>query len=434
MRTPRALTLSLCAVLITITAGGTAYAQVPRADLPPVVVPEIANDLAVADNGTALLSFFDLRQVGVVRSDGGLTTIDVGCSPTSVAIAPTGGQGWAVCVNDPHIYAIDLSTRQITVASLDLLNPVQLAYTAARDQLVVGGMTGQITVIGVDQGNYLKRSSFSVGGDLSALTLSRDGTVGYAASYVSQVSRLDLVAGSAKTLSLQGGSYSITSLSLSPSEAILYAAGAKGGPSSIPDSVVLALDPANGKTLQEKAFVVTPSGFSSIYLGACNRTLYVGSGLGVDIGSTSTGVFGIDLDATGRMGDFVPVINQQASTSTLNASPSCTRGAAVSTNLELLRWTAEDPPYPASITITGALAKGQLTLTGSSSGLASSTKVSVYVKVAGKKGATFVKQKKTAAIGAGGSFTWKGAVTGTRVSVYVQAGEATSPTITVRSR
>ena len=434
MRTPRALALGLCSALLTLTAGGTAYAQVPRAELSPVAIPEIANDVAVADNGTSLLSLHDLKQVGVVRSDGALTTIDLGCEPTAVAIQPDGNRGWAVCVSDPHIHAIDLVTRKVEVASVDLVDPVQLAYSPAQDLLVAGGVSGQIVTIEVAGGNYLKRSTFSVGGDLSALTLSKDGKTGYAASYVSQITRIDVLAGSGKTLELSGGSFSITSLSLSPSGATLYAAGAKGGAAPIPDSVVLALDPTTGDVLQEKAYVMSPEGFSTITVAACHRTLYVGAGLGVDIGTITTGVFGIALDVTGRMGATTAVISQPAFVSTLGVGPSCTHGSAVTTNQELLRWTAEDPPYPASIAITGSLAKGQLTLTGVSGGLATGTKVSVYVKVSGKKGATFVKQRKQAVIGTDGQFTWKGAVTGARVSVYVQAQDVKSTTITVRGR
>lgn len=435
MRSLRTLALGLCPTLLALATAGTALAQMPRAELPTVSVPEVANDIAVADTGTSLLSFRDLKQVGVVDSDGALATIDLGCEPMAVAIHPDGIKGWAVCASDPHVYVLDLVTPQVSVAGLDLVDPVELAYSPAQDLLVAGGMSGQIVVIDAAGDNYIKKATFSIGGDLSALTLARDGTTGFAASYVSQISRIDLLAGTAQTLDIAGGAISMTSLSLSPSGATLYAAGAKGGPSPVPDSVVLALDPTTGAVLQEKTYVMSPAGFGAITLVACHRTLYFGTGLGVDIGTMTTGVFGIELDTAGRLGDLVGVVSQPVFANTMDVSPSCTRGSAVSTDRELFRWTAEDAPYPsASIDISGSLSKGRITLTGLSTGLASGTKVSVYIKVAGKKGATFVKQKKQAVVGTDGRFTWKGAVTGPRVSVYVKAGTLKSTPIVVRGR
>ena len=432
MRPTRALVLALVVALSAV--GGVAQAQI-AAELAPITLPEIPNDVAVAIDGTALVSLFNPQQVGVVKPDGSMTLVDIGCSPSAVAITPDGSTGWSVCEESPLLMTIDVATGQVNLADVGGGGPVDIAYSASTQMLVIAGAAGQIVITSVASlDDYQVVHDFPLGGTYSALALSNDGRVGYVVTERGAINAFSVESAALKTIELDMDIYA-TAIAPSPSGRVLYVAGGDMSVSeSSPPSVVLAVDATTGATIQEKKLSLAISAFGAISLAACHRALYVGSGNPVLVGQEQTGLFEYTLDALGAMGAGPSVLTSNPMVSALSMSSDCTRGAVGSTNSELLRWTAQDPPHPVSITITGSLAKGQLTLTGSSSGLVKGTKVSVYVKVLGKKGATFVKQKSPAVVGPEGRFTWKGAVTGARVSVYVRAQDVKSPTITVRSR
>lgn len=432
MRPTRALVLALVVALSAV--GGVAQAQI-AAELAPITLPEIPNDVAVAIDGTALVSLFNPQQVGVVKPDGSMTLVDIGCSPSAVAITPDGSTGWSVCEESPLLMTIDVATGQVNLADVGGGGPVDIAYSASTQMLIIAGAAGQIVITSVASlDDYQVVHDFPLGGTYSALALSKDGRVGYVVTERGAINAFSVESAALKTIELDMDIYA-TAIAPSPSGRVLYVAGGDMSVSeSSPPSVVLAVDATTGATIQEKKLSLAVSGFGVISLAACHRALYVGSGNPVILGQEQTGLFDYALDALGAMGTGSSVLTSNPMVSALSMSSDCTRGAVGSTNSELLRWTAQDPPYPVSITITGSLAKGQLTLTGSSSGLVKGTKVSVYVKVLGKKGATFVKQKSPAVVGPEGRFTWKGATKAAKVAVYASSGATKSRILTLTSR
>jgi hypothetical protein len=413
----------------------TAAAILSADELAPIALPEIPNDVAVANDGTALVSLLNPQQVGVVRPDGSMTLVDIGCSPSAVAITPDGSTGWSVCQESPLLMTIDVATGEVALADVGGGGPVNIAYSASTQMLIIAGAAGQIVITDVTSlDDYQVIHDFSVGGTYSALALSSDGREGYVVTDRGAINAFSVETAELRTINLDVDIYA-TAVSPSPSGRVLYVAGGDRSVSeSSPPSVVLAVDATTGATIQARKLALTLSEFGAISLAACHRALYVGAGIPVILGQEQTGLFKYALDAFGAMGTGSSVLEGNPTVNALSVSSDCTHGVVGSTNSEVLRWTAQDPPYPASITIRGSLAKGQLTLTGSSSGLASGTKVSVYVKVLGTKGATFIKQKSPAVVGPEGRFTWRGAAKAQKISVYAKAGAIKSPVVTLTRR
>ena len=432
MRPTRAFVLALVVALSAI--GGVARAQT-TAELAPITLPEVPNDVAVAKDGTALVSLFDAQQVGVVKPDGSLTLVDIGCSPSAVAITPDASTGWSVCQDSPLLMTIDVATGEVNLADVGGGGPVDIAYSASTQTLIIAGAAGQIVITSVASlDDYQVIHDFPLYGTYSALALSSDGREGYVVTNIGAINAFSVESAALRIINLDMDIYA-TAIAPSPSGRVLYVAGGDMSVSeSSPPSVVLAVDATTGAILQEKKLALTDSAFGAISLAACHRALYVGAGNPVIVGQEQTGLFEYTLDAFGAMGTGSSVLATNPMVSALSVSSDCTHGVVGSTNSELLRWTAQDPPHPASIAITGSLANGQLTLAGSTSGLASGTKVSVYVKVLGKKGATFVKQKSLAVIGPEGRFTWKGATKAQKISVYTQSGAIKSRIVTLTRR
>lgn len=436
MRIPRILTLASCLGLGVTLVVTPAMAQSPRATEAPVALPEIPNGVAVADTGVALVSFHDLKQVGVVASDGTLSTLDIGCSPSAVEIAPAGDTGWAVCQDSTHVTAVDIATRTVTSADEGLDNPVALDYSPATKQVVIGGYTGQITVVSVTgPQDYFKVRTFNIGGVLPALALSSDGLMGFAPNLVGAITRFDVSKGTSVKLTLANPRTYITSVSLSTGGSLLYAgAGEEASGSSDVTPVLLGLDPSNGKTLQRIALSTAMPAFGSIIVATAHRTLYVGSGIGLGTGASTAGVLAVALDAAGRMGATQAVFDPADNANALALSGDGRRLVVGSVQSALLRSSEDNTPYPPSIGITGSLAGTTLAIAGRSNGLAPGAKVTIQVKDLGRKGSSFVAQRTRATVTSLGTFAWKGPVKAAKVAVYVQSGSITSRVITVTSR
>lgn len=436
MRLSRAITVVALVSTIAFIGGAPAHAQVPRTELPAVALPEVANGVAVADTGVALVSLYNPQAVGIVATDGTLTTVDIGCSPMAVAISPDGSTGWAVCSTDSHIHVINVKEATHAVADLKLVEAVEIEYSASARRLVIAGYQGQVVIVSAtSSGDYSVVKDTKVGGIVSALTLTADGRTGYIADNVGSIAQVSVDTGATQQLQLEASGLSATSLAVSKTGRLIYVAGADLAVSqSDPPSVILAVDPATGKTVQRKPLQTILPGFGAIYLAACHRILYVADGVGVDLGSQSTGLFGIALDEAGGMDKLVPVLDEQVYAGRLDMSPTCTRGAAASTSSSLIRWTAQDPPFAPSLSLSGSLARGRLLLRGFTQGVDAGARVDIFVKAQGKKGATFVKQAKAATVASDGSFTWTGATKAEAVAVYAQSGMVKSRVISLRLR
>ena len=433
MRIPRVLAVVVAAALAA--SAWPALAQSPRTDLAPVSLPEIPNSVAIADTGVALVSFHDLGQVGLVSVDGTLTQIDVGCEPSAVEISPGGDVGWAVCQASTHLIGIDIASGVTFVADESLETPIALVYSPDSKQVVIGGASGQITVVSVTSpDDYLNVRSFSIGGTVPGLTLSRDGSIGFAATAPGRIVRFDVRTGVSQTLTMTNSSTYVSSLSLSPSGSFLYAGGAElADDFSVMAFVLLKIDPSTGRTLQRVPLTTASSGFGQIIVAAAHRTLYVGSAIGAGIGSTMSGVMAVHLDPMGEMGTSESLFDTSQTVNSMELSRDGRMLAVGSVQAQLLRVSSENVPYPPSMTVSGKLKRSVLAISGQTTGVATGTKVTVFVKVLGKRGARFIAQKSTAVVSTSGSFRWTGKTTAKKVAVYARAGAVTSPTITITS-
>lgn len=432
MRPTRAFVLALVVALSAV--GGVARAQ-STAELAPITLPEIPNDVAVANDGTALVSLFNPQQVGVVKPDGSMALVDIGCSPSAVAITPDGSTGWSVCQESPLLMTINVETGEVALADVGGGGPVNIAYSASTQMLIIAGAAGQIVITSVTSlDDYQVIHDFSVGGTYSALALSSDGREGYVVTDRGAINAFSVESAALRTINLDMDIYS-TAIAPSPSGRVLYVAGGDMSVSeSSPPSVVLAVDATTGATLQEEKLALTLSSFGAISLAACHRALYVGAGIPVILGQEQTGVFEYALDAFGAMGTGSRVLTSDPTVSALSTSSDCTHGVVGSTNSELLRWTAQDPPYAPAMAVTGSLSAQGLRLSGVTHAIEARSSVSIYVKIIGKKGARFIKQATLTRVGADGRFTWKGAIKAQRISVYAQSGAIKSPVVTLTRR
>ena len=432
MRIPPLLAATASLALALGFATVPVQAAAPRAELAPVVLPEIPNAVAVTDAGVTLASFHDAKQLGLIKADGTLTRIDLSCTPMAVAVDPSGDWGWAVCSDSKHLTGVNLTTSELVTADVDIIESVALVYAPATKRVAIGGHNGQITVVSVTSPqDYRVMSSFNVGGSVWAMAVAPDGKTAFSANAVGFIERLDLMAGTANTLDLRLA-MSATSLSVAPSGNVLYIGGGEMGPT--PDdvkSMLLAVDPQTGTVLQRVQLTTALPAFGSLLVAANHRMLYVGSGIGADIGTQTYGVFGVALDALGRMGAAGPVFAAAVTANALGLSGDGRMLAVGSVNSNLERTTVEDSPYPPAIGITGMLAHPGIVISGRTNGVAAGTQVTVYLKVLGKKGAKFVAQKTKAVVGATGGFTWQGRTAAHRVAAYAVAGKLKSPTITV---
>lgn len=432
MHPTRACALALVVALSAV--GGVARAET-TADPAPITLPEIPNDVAIANDGTALVSLFNPQQVGVVKPDGSMTLVDIGCSPSAVAITPDGSTGWSVCQESPLLMTIDVATGEVALADVGGGGPVDIAYSASTQMLVIAGGAGQIVITDVASlDDYQVVHDFSVDGTFSALALSSDGREGYVVTKRGAINAFSVESAALRTINLDMDIYA-TAVAPSPSGRVLYVAGGDMSVSeSSPPSVVLAVDAFTGATIQEKKLALTLSAFGVISLAACHRALYVGSGNPVIVGQEQTGVFEYALDAFGAMGTGSSVLTSDPTVSALSVSSDCMHGVVGSTNSELLRWTAQDPPYAPAMAVTGSLSAQGLRLSGVTHAVAARSSVSIYVKIIGKKGARFIKQATSARVGADGRFSWKGAIKGQKISVYTQSGAIKSPVVTLTRR
>ena len=222
MRPTRALVLALVIALSAV--GGVARAQI-TAELAPITLPEVPNDVAVANDGTALVSLFNPQQVGVVKPDGSVTLVDLGCSPSAVAIAPDGSTGWTVCQDLPLLMNIDVATGVVALADVGANNPVKIAYSASTQRLIIAGAAGQIVITSVTSlDDYQVIHDFSLGGTYSALALSNDGREGYLVTDRGAINAFSVESADVRTINLDMDIYS-TAIAPSPSGRMLYVAG-----------------------------------------------------------------------------------------------------------------------------------------------------------------------------------------------------------------
>ena len=400
--------------------------------------------MAVTDTGVKLVSLRDLKTVALVDSTGQFE-VQMMCSPSAVAVAPAGDRGWAVCEDDPHLRGIDLATGETVVADVGVENALSLAYIPGSKKIVIGDLSGQITVVSVTSDeDYQVLKRIPLDGPAWMIAMAPDGRTGYSWTGPGTVMRFDVGSGSAEPLAtFDLPRANLFSLAVSPSGRTLYAGACDlciGAPTSagavaespIP-AVLFALDAGSGRTLQRT--VLRPEGqdFSQIFVAASHRALYVGTGVAVPVGMNPTGVFQVALDGYGRMGALSTLLPEPAFVGAIALSGNGKRFVAGTTNSELYSVDVPNAPYKPAMAITATRAGSSVALSGQSHGVSAGAKVTVFIKDLTKKRPAWVEQTKRATIGANGRFTWKGAMPSSHVEIYAKAGKTKSPTVTVGS-
>ena len=426
---------ALAVALMLSWGAPTVLAEVSTTELPGVQFPEPAASVAVANNGLMLAALYGPRQVAIVTADGEVSLADLDCSPGFVAVAPAGDRGWALCESNPHVYVIDTATGAIEAFDADIQLGTALAYVPATDQLVVGDLSGRVSVFsGHDAYEPLRR--VSVPNSVLEMAISPDGTVAFAANDMGVVQRIDLRTGKRTALRLDTTTMFATSLAVSPDGATLYVAGSESG---IPDVGVreslLAVDSRTGASRWQVPFRIDKSGdyATPLDIVAGNRVVYVGSATRAWVGIT-TALFGIQIDADGRSGDADTFGYDNTTIAAIAGSANRGVLAVADTTGRLWSITVDDPPYPVDIAIKGSLKGRKIAITGTARGIASGTRVTVYVKNLDTPRARFVAQKAKATVGADGKVTWRGTTGALRVQVYLAAGAVKSPVIRLTRR
>lgn len=398
-------------------------------------LPEIPNAVAVSDEGTVVASLSDARGVAIVKAPSEVTLLSLGCAPADVAISPDGATAWAVCSENPQITVIDLSTSEIFFAGIDVRDPVKIDYLPQLRQLVVVDYEGEIVTVSVKDSNDYSVIQRVDTPDFQPIALAplSSGSGVYLASAIGELAYVDFTRGSIRILQGRTAGTRVSSLSLSKSETRLYGGAILTSNTGEQSSAILALNPANGRTIQQVPLTFTPTGFTYIQVAAGHRNLSVSTGLFVEAGGQSTGAFNVALDRQGRMGALTPMLPGLADPGSGVARSLSGRYAAVGlTSVRVLATVQEDPAYPPSLAIKAGLKSSTLTVTGATIGLRPGTNVTVHVRDASKKKARFVAQKVRAVVDRSGNYTWSARIKTKHVKVYVSTPGVKSATLDVR--
>ncbi len=433
------------AVVCTVALGMSQVANAEeRESTHPVVqsstyldasLPEVPNAVAVSDEGTVIASLADIGAVAIVQAPNEVTVLPLGCPPIDVAISPDGATAWAVCSGNPHIAVIDTPASQILFAGIDVRDPVKIDYLPEVQQLVVVDFEGEIVTVSVkDSYDYsviqrVNTPDFQP----SALAPLSDGSGAYIASAIGELAYLDFTRGSMRILQGRTAGTRVKSLALSKSETRLYGGAIVTSNTGVQSSAIVALNPANGRTIQQVPLTFTPAGFTYIQVAVGHRNLSVSTGLSVVAEGQPTGTFNVALNRQGRMGALTPMIPGSSGTgSGVSRSPSGRYAAVGSTSLRVYATVQEDPAYPPSLAIKAGIKASTLTVTGATTGLRPGTSITVHVRDASKKKASFVAQKVRAVVDRSGNYTWSARTKAKHVKVYVSTPGVKSATLDVR--
>ena len=416
----------------TMPAGTPLSAREPQARAP--YVRSVAPAVAVANDGTmAAAGSPDVNSVELISADGGSRVVGIDCRPVDVAIAPDATTAWAVCQGDPHVYAIDIATSAVVLASIDARQADDIVYLPEARRLVVADLAGEVVVVSVKGSDDYEVIARIATPDFrpTALAVLPDGRGVYAVSDAGRLIYVDLGRGTVRSMTGLGPDVMITSVALSQTGTRLYAGAIISSSDGGWGSAIVALDPASGRVLQTVPLDFTLPGFTTIAVSAGHRSLTVGTGLAIEIGGVSVGAFDIALAPDGSMGTMTSVLDEPACAADVARSADGQRGAVSTTNATVVGFAVDDPAYPPSLAIRGAMRAGKLRLTGSTGGMRPGTVVTVHVKDLVRKRQPFVTEAKTAVVTATGAFTWSGKAAAQRVRVFVTATQAAIPAITV---
>lgn len=429
-----------CAIALGGTPPATATSAAHGRSAPivyeDVVVGEVPNSVAVADNGTIAVSLFNEKVVAFALGAGVVTRVPLECSPSDVAIAPDASTAWAVCQDDPHVYVIEVVTGERLLADVGLRKAEDMVYLADSRRLVIADLAGEVVVVSAtSEADYAVLERVATGAQRpSELAVLPDGTRGYAVTDAGALLAIDFAKGTSRVMTGRGATTSLSSLSLARSGTLLYAGAAIGSNATGFRSALVALDPVTGATVQEAPLDFAVPGSTTIKVAAGHRSLSVATGLALDLDGEATGLFDVALDDRGRMGtrNRIMPAGVYAIGSDVSRSADGTRIGAGTVNATVIGARTEDPAYPPTLSVQGKVKGTRLTLTGTTTGMQPGTVITVHVRDLTKPRQRFVTQAVTAVVDARGAYRWSGTVKPAKVQVFTSTqSPAASPTITV---
>ena len=412
----------------------------PR-DVPPpsedIRVSEVPNAVTVANDGTMVAGLNDNRSIMILRGGGITQSVSLGCSPSDVAISPDASTAWAVCQGDPHLYVIDGASGQVSLAGLDLQQADDLVYLPEVRRLVIADLVGGIVLVDTVGDAYVEIGRVVTGADErpSELAVMPDGKRGFVATDGGALLSFTFASGRVQRLPQQASGMFLDSIALSRTGTLLYGGAALGSIDTGFRSAIVVLDPITGATVQETALDFGPqAGGTTIKVAPGYRSLTVATGMGIDLDGQSTGLFDIALDDRGRLGAMSPAIAlpTPVTGSAVARSADAQQIAAGTVDARVVGAVSPNAPYSPSMQVQGRLKGTKLSLTGTTTGMAPGTIVTVYVRDATKSKSRFVAQAKTAVVDARGAYRWAGAAKPAKVEVFAETrAPAVSPRITI---
>lgn len=423
-------------MVFALTAAATALTSAVAAPLPAlpaiakptsIVMPEIPNSVAIANSRLLLVALHDRETVAVVTPNGSSSEIQVGCKPVAVAIDPAGAWGWTICDGNPHLIVINLGTREISSAGIGLTHANSLAYVAASRKLLVGDLTGTVSIISARSiTDYSVVRTVRVGGSVDAFAISSTGEVAYVSPNQVSLTALDVSTGAVTPLRLGSQGAYISALSVARDGNTLYAGASYPIPGGGTALALLAIDPSSGTIRQRLDLDPAAVGTTSMNVFNGSATLYATAGLGIaSLTEGATGAVSVALDATGRMGTLRALISppQTVSASSLSADGTTLAVATTDANIswlptgDKLSGDARSVTLACNVTLRGT----QLTVTGRATGVRASSAVTVYVGDGSSSQPVFVRQARSAVADASGAFRWISRSPLARVAVYAEA-------------
>jgi hypothetical protein len=428
---------AVVATLATPAAAEVTPRQVQSNVYEDVFIGETPSSVAVADGGLIVASLFNDKSIVLLPGAGVVTRVPLDCSPSDVTIAPDASTAWAVCKGDPHVYVIDVSSRQRFVADVGLREAEDIVYLPGLRQLVIADLAGEVVVVSAtSNSDYAVLSRVPTGAERpSDLAVLPDGTRGYAATAAGLLLSINIATGTARLLPELARETFLSSIALSRSGTLLYAGADIGSNDSGFRSAILVLDPVNGSTLQEQALEFDYPSPTTIKLAAGFRSLSVATGLAIQLDGESTGLFDIALDDQGRLGERTRIMPSGVLRlgSDVSRSADGRMIAAGTTNDTVVGARIDDRPYPPTLRVQGNLRGTKLMLSGTTTGMQPGTIVTVEIRDASKPKSRFVLQARRAVVDARGTYRWTGTVKMSSVQVVTRtATPAVSTPVTIR--
>ena len=431
------LAVGAVAVVLAIPAAAAAPPRQAQSIVyEDVFVGETPHSVAVTNDGLIAASLFNDRSIVLLPGAGVVTRVPLDCSPSDVTIAPDASTAWAVCKGDPHVYVIDVSSRQRFVADVGLREAEDIVYLPGPRQLVIADLAGEVVVVSAtSNSDYAVLTRVSTGVERpSDLAVLADGTRAYATTDAGLLLSINITSGTARLLPGLAPPTFLSSIALSRSGTLLYAGADIGSNESGFRPAILALDPLTGATVQEQPLEFDDPNPTTIKVAAGYRSLSVATGHAIRLDGESTGLFDIALDDQGRMGERSRIMPVGVTVlgSDVSRSVDGMRLAAGTTNSTVVGARFDDVPPSPTLVVRGKLKGTKLTLTGTTTMMPPGTRVTVLIKDVTKPGQTFVEQKTKAVVDARGNYRWTGTVRSSKVQVFTTtATPAASPMITI---